>query len=157
METVATPSMKKQLLTKAASFFANKLNPGTKRMIFISTLAGYLKQYNQSDPIMLNKLNELFSLSGSPKALEYPMTFHSKIWGKFDIEKLNCIGVDCKLPSDISSTRLAFSQRRRIAQELVKFVPDWLRYGSLTVMQNDVILLLNNLASISPDSTSQTA
>lgn len=138
-----------RLAFKAASFFGRRLKNETKRMIFLSTLTGYLKDSSHPDPVMLEKLNELFSLSTSSKALEFPMTIHSKIWGKFDIVKLNCIGVECKVPTDIDSSRLAFSQRRRIATEMINFVPEWLKYGSVANMQNDIIKLLLNLTTIS--------
>ena len=112
-----------------------------KRLVFLSSLAAYVRDVKNPDQEMLEKLNEVLMLSSDPQALKLPMQINSVIWGKFNMDDIKVIG-DQKHSSDsLSMSGLQRSQTRIMANRLIDYMPEWLRYQSKEKMRQDIYRL----------------
>lgn len=132
------------------AFLKMILNEHMRRVIFIASLHAQIKDIRQPDKDVLEKLGNVMSLSLKYKeAPELAMYVSGRIWKKpvsischtgicFHIEDLK----------DIGMINLNAEQMRIIADQILKVIPDWLRYGSNRMMKKDVMKLLGNLQAI---------
>ena len=130
------------------SMLGRFLTPRAKRLIFLSSLTAYIKDVHDPDNATLEKINEMFSLSENTSALKFPMQVSTRIWGGFDTAELKYAGVNCSTLSEVGSQKLAISQMRIVANRLIKYMPDWLRYESNESMRQDIFKLLNTSGSL---------
>ena len=118
------------------------LSPRTRKLIFLSSLAGYLQKVTNPDNEMVEKINELFSLSRDPTALKLPMQMSARIWSAFDESALLQAGINTPALSELSNSKLSAPQLRIISNQLINTVPCWLIYGSREAMRQDICKLL---------------
>lgn len=116
-----------------------------KRMIFLSSLAAYVRNLNQPDIETLEKLNEILLLSNNAEALRLPMEISSKIWGKFNIEQLKSAGASFDEENNLSMQGLQKSQMRIVANRLIDHMPKWLKYQSKEGTRQDIYKLFLSL------------
>lgn len=106
----------------------------TKRLLFLSALSGKVTgEKSLARPVLVNIQNE-FDLCVDPFAIELPLAFHDKIWGKRPIDELVC-------PRRLE----AFNTDRdltRAARQIVSIMPCWLVYDQTSSIISDVRDLL---------------
>ena len=139
--TTATSRMQ-STETFAQKFLGYVLSDRTRKMIFLSSLAGYIQNITNPDNQMVEKINELFSLSRNPSALKLPIQMNAKIWSAFDQSRLVKADLKGVCLSDVCDTRLSIPQLRIVANQLIDSVPKWLIYGSREAMRQDIYKLL---------------
>lgn len=101
-----------------------------------------MQNVTNPDNEMVEKINELFSLTRNPDAMKLPIQMNAKIWSAFDEAVLERARVkDCDL-SGISETKVSIAQLRIVANQLIDTVPSWLIYGSREAMRQDIYKLL---------------
>ena len=128
--------------TLVQRFLERVLSKRTRKLIFLSSLAGYMQNVTNPDNEMVEKINELFSLTRNPGAMKLPIQMNAKIWSAFDEAVLERARVkDCNL-SGISETKVSIAQLRIVANQLIDTVPSWLIYGSREAMRQDIYKLL---------------
>lgn len=131
---------------KLTSWLLNRVLPDPiKRMIFLSSLAAYIRNLDEPDKELLQKLNEILLLSSNAEALRLPMEIHSKIWGKFDTNRLRCDGINCSNMRDFKLEGLPKSQMRIVANRLIDYMPSWLKYHSREGIRQDIYRLFLGL------------
>ncbi len=119
-----------------------------KRLIFLSSLAAYIRDLDQPDIETLKKINEIMCLSGNAEALKFPMKIHTRIWGNFDTERLSCDGINCRSLKNFRLVGLPRSQMRIIANRLIDYMPVWLKYKSREAIRQDIYMLFLGLDSV---------
>lgn len=141
----------KQLVGRAFAGFLNRsLTKDNKRMIFLTSLTAFIKDSKNPDDLVLEKLNELFSLSKDPNVLRGPMMLHPRIWDAFSMTDLRDKGITCTTLSKLEPQTMSMSQFRILANHLIRYAPEWLRYDSATNMRNDIYKLLRNTQALGP-------
>ena len=129
------------------TWFLGKVLPDSiKRMIFLSSLAAYIRDLNQPDKETLQKLNEILMLSANAEALRFPMEISSKIWGRFNTESLD--GIQCGQAHAFSLKGLHKSQMRIVANRLIDHQPRWLKYQSKEGTRQDIYKLFLSLDAV---------
>ena len=131
------------------SRFLNWLLPDKiKRMIFLSSLAAYIRDLQKPDKETLKKLNEILLLCSNEEALRFPIEIHSKIWGRFDIECLQQSGIDVSNMREFHTRGLAKSEMRIVANRFIDYMPVWLKYQSKESIRQDIYRLFLGLEVI---------
>lgn len=139
------PKMVGKLLTKVLFKLPNR----TKRLIFVSSFLAHIQNCNSTDKAIISKLNTLLHLSSDDKALVWPMQLHEKIWGDIKIEKiLHDKGIEISDIDKIAHVQFMSRKVRLLSEDIVKAMPEWLKYDSNTRMRGDIMKLFNNLGDI---------
>lgn len=124
-----------------------------KRMIFISSLAAHIKEVSNPDKVLIGKLNKLLELSSSDGALKLPMSAHQRIWHNLEPNTIYASTRQSDSPltslSELQSHRLPPQQLRIVSEQIIKFTPDWLRYGSNRQIRSDLMRLFSNMGELS--------
>jgi hypothetical protein len=63
------------------------LPDNVKRLIFISSITGYLRGIQTPESALAERLNNLMNMGNRSNSLLVPIMFNSKIWRDFDPEK----------------------------------------------------------------------
>lgn len=116
-----------------------------KRLVFLSSLAAYVRDFDQPDDDTLYKLNEILSLSTNADALKLPMYIHTRIWGSFDVSRLKSCGLELKTMKNIRLDQMEQSQMRVVANRLIDYAPSWLRYQTKEYTRQDIYHLFLGL------------
>lgn len=123
---------------------ANYLPRRTKRLMFLASFFGRVKEGQQSDvgqqanapydDPMLQKLNKLMGLSNSDAALKLPVHLSKVIWhGKTFSEIVDVPVLEEQITPDLIE---------RAAKQIIAAMPRWLRYGRPEDIEKDVKQLL---------------
>lgn len=121
----------------------------TKRLIFVSSFLAHIQNCNSTDKSIISKLNTLLHLSGDDKALVLPMQLHERIWGDINIEKiLHDKGIEVSNIDKIIHVQFMSKKIRTLSEDIVKVMPEWLKYDSNTRMKTDLVKLFNNIGDI---------
>lgn len=142
--------MKENLITKMMGYI---LPDRMKRIIFISSFIGQIKDCKNPDMELLSKINNLLTLSTQNNqgavALAFPMKMHSVLWDKVELKEIflsKNIHIDDV--RQIAEYKFVKNQVRLVSEELVKRTPRWLRYSSNTQMRSDLMLVFNNMGNL---------
>ena len=137
----------KQTLT--AKLLGTVLPNRMKRLIFISSFIAHIRDNSDSDKELIAKLNKLLQLSNSDSALELPMMLHKKIWDNITIKE---IFISKNIPmdsvSEIATIKFVKPQVRVVSEEIIRLIPNWLRYGSNTQIRSDLVTLFTNMDNL---------
>lgn len=127
-----------------------KLSRRLKRLIYISSIFGVIKQIKDPDMTLITKLNEIFKVARYPDAFIFPMYIKSMIWKSaatrsviINNKEVPVAGLKCR--------GLNNEEREEIGVYFAANAPEWLRYGSNTVMVSDVSLLLKQIDLLGAD------
>lgn len=126
-------------------FLKRTLPDQIKRMIFLSSLAAYIRDLHKPDKETLERLNDLLLLSSNVEALRLPMEIQSKIWGSFDVQRLQCDGIQCQSLRNFELKGLAKSEVRIVANRLIEHMPTWMKYQSKEGIRQDIYRLFLGL------------
>lgn len=125
-------------------FLGSVLSPSAKRMIFLSSLAAHLKNVNNPDRDLLEKLNELMSLSKDSSALRLPMLMQARIWDSFDVSEIKQLNAPVKTLAEVPGSRLSMAQLRILSIRIIRHIPKCLHYDSTEMMRQDIFKLVKN-------------
>lgn len=106
----------------------------TKRLLFLSSLSGKVTGEKSLARQTLVKIQNEFELCSDPFAIELPLAFHEKIWGKRPIDELVC-------PVHLDATQ-SDRELTRLSRQIVSIMPCWLVYAQTSCIVNDVRDLL---------------
>lgn len=114
-----------------------------KRAIFISTIAGLVRQVTKPDEELVNRLNNVFKLAGSPQTMAIPMQVKSVIWRRMS-DRVEMHGQTVSIYG-ADKQNLNPSDMQTMAEHFSKNVPPWLKYGSADLMTRDALTVLDQL------------
>lgn len=143
---------------KLTSWVLGKVLPDkVKRMIFVSSLAAYLRDIDQPEDEVLQKLNSVLKLSSDYRAMRFPIVFHSYIWDSFDTGTITDKGIACESDTlkGFRLVGLSKPQARIVTDKIIDYIPDWLRYASKNQTRNDVYRLFVTLELFMPQMQSK--
>lgn len=143
---------------KLTSWVLGKVLPDkVKRMIFMSSLAAYLRDIDQPEDEVLQKLNSVLRLSSDYRAMRFPIVFHSYIWASFDTCTITDKGIACESHTlkGFRLVGLTKPQARIVADKIIAYIPDWLRYASKNQTRKDVYRLFVTLELFMPQMQSK--
>lgn len=124
----------------------NSLPPDVKRLIFISSITGYLKGIQTPQSALAERINCLMKVCDRSNSLLVPIMFNSKIWSTQDLnQQLTMQGIDHKslLSSDVKDNA-TMRELRLLSQAFIDHAPKFLKYGSKKKMTNDLMYLFKN-------------
>ena len=135
---------------RVGRYLLDKVLPDrTKRLIFFSSFLAHIQICDYSDKSLINRLNLLLNLSKDDSALVFPMHLHNQIWSKLHIDKiLEEKGIDITDVNQISKIEFMSPKVRTLSEDIIKVMPDWLRYDSNTRMRSDLIKLFKNIGDL---------
>lgn len=119
-----------------------------KRMIYMSSLFGLMYENQPTDTEIVRKLNELIDLARDSKTCDFPIHIRKAIWKKLDVTHLSIGNNELISLDEVIRKSLSTENCLAIGEQIAKHVPAWLRYGSIAVMANDVIILIKHLRNL---------
>lgn len=124
----------KRFQTRTLRVLFHLLPQRSKRLMFISSLAGKVAGKKTFDRETILRIQDQFSLTNiDPHAMELPVACANRIWGKRPVEDLvNLETLNEK--SDHDATR--------IARQIVAMMPCWMVYDNTFKIAKDVRELL---------------
>jgi len=117
---------------KVENTLTNYLPKKVKRLIFISSVIGLIKNIKDPDIEILNKINELFNLSTDNKVLKLPIYFKYYIWTSFKR------GVDESVIKNINNSDIEISNVNIFIKKILNDIPSWLNYGTNELIISDL-------------------
>jgi hypothetical protein len=148
MFNIATVAAKRTKGLFSRSFTAlleNKLPRKVKRLIYVSSILGLMQQVRDPDMTLVTKLNETFKLAEYPDAFAFPMYIKSVIWKDALFDQV-CIHTDRNVAiGELINEDLNNRDCTAIGEYFAQQAPAWLKYGSLEVMVNDIVVLIKQL------------
>lgn len=124
------------------SKFLNSILPNRiKRLLFISSFIAHIKKIHKPTTDLTEKINTLFNLSNDSRSISFPMRIEKHIWANIQIDEL----FSTRNITTVSEIIKHKPQTRIISEEIVKRMPNWLRYGSNTTIKSDLVSVLNNI------------
>ena len=136
MSTIHLPFKGTAVSSAVIGTLGKHLPNRTKRIVFLTSLAGRLKEAFLLDEVVISGINKLFKLASSDAALEFPYDLSKVIWGGKTREDI------CR-SSFNSNITFTFSIAS-ITRCIMEAIPSWLRYGSDKEIESDIELLLEN-------------
>lgn len=149
----------KKAFGKVCSTLLNHLLPDyTKRMIFVSSVAGSiaevpktLDEHNYPEVKLISEeINKLLNLSKYSDGIIAPMVVHSFIWHEDKDLNLSLPeqGKKYNHLNELRGEKLTPSQARIIANSLIDNAPAWMKYSSRNQIRKDLVTLLTNLENL---------
>jgi len=117
---------------KVENTLTNYLPKKVKRLIFISSVIGLIKNIKDPDIEILNKINELFNLSTDNKVLKLPIYFKYYIWTSFKR------GADESVIKNINNSDIEISNVNIFIKKILNDIPSWLNYGTNELIISDL-------------------
>lgn len=140
-------SLQKRIVNSVLKFF---LNGHMRRIVLISSLHAQIKGVKQPDSDILEKLSDVMSFGLKYKeAPEIAMYVSGRIWhNPINISCHSGVCFEIKDLKDINKINLNYTQMRIVSDQILKSIPEWLKYDSNRNMKRDVMKLLVNLQAI---------
>lgn len=126
-------------------FLENRLPRRFKRLIYVSSVLGMMEQAKDPDMVFVSKLNETFKLAQRPDAYAFPMYIRSVIWKGAANTAIHLSNDEELAIGDVIKRELNSYDCAVIGAYFAKHSPAWLRYGSLELMVNDIVLLIQQI------------
>ena len=112
-----------------------------KRLVVLSCISAKVSEAVNLDNATLKKINDLFGLCGSEKAMELPILCREIIWnGQVMCDVSRLISLDGKIEQEVVV--------QSTVDNILSTMPDWLQYGRLGDTQKDLETLLRNRKTI---------
>lgn len=109
----------------------------TKRLIFLASFSARLRDQDSFDRETLHKLNQVMALASNAQSIALPMHWSKVIWRGRTIHDITAKEV-------LSTTTFSKERLQQLADRVLQAMPAWLRYGTDSVMREDVARLLDN-------------
>lgn len=117
-----------------------------RRLIFISSILGLIKEAKDPDQYLVEKLNKILQV-GYNNAWALPMQVKSLIWKHLDSNIIEINGRSIAL-SDLRKVELDEKDQAVVGDWFVKRAPKWLKYGSEDLMRFDIATLIGQLQQL---------
>ncbi len=118
-----------------------KIPKRVKRLIFVSSVLGLLDMDKKITNELIMKINALLRVAHNSDAMYFPIAVKSFIWKKIiNNPVLDIDGVQYKI-TDISTIKNIDSHFDSLAKFLLESMPEWLVYGSSSLMEYDIQVL----------------
>lgn len=146
-------------MAKSLSFRAmsckilNKILPDkVKRLIFISSITGYLRGIQTPESALAERLNALMNMGNRSNSLLFPIMFNSQIWCEFNPDhELKCRGLNYHdLIKFKEGTATSMKNLRILSNAFIDNSPHFLMYGSKKEMRSDLMRLFKNIQGLQP-------
>ena len=132
-------------------FLDKTLSPQVKRLIFISSITGYLREIHTPESALAERLNNLMNIGNRSNALLLPIMFNSKIWCNFNpTTELKLKGIIYKDLIKFNNPKTSMKDLRILSNMFITNSPIFLRYGSKKMMRNDLIHLFKHYNGLQP-------
>lgn len=125
------------VVSRALIAACGKLPAGKRRLIFVASLAGNVKQANTLDKQTIRKLNSLMRLCDTESSIGLPVHLREVIWRGVSVDDLSKYFTS---PEVLSETTV-----REAIERFVAKVPRWLQYNE---MAEDLHKLLVHRAEV---------
>lgn len=127
------------------------LPSNVKRLIFISSITGYLRGIHTPQSALVERLNKLMNISTRSNSLLFPIFISSSIWSDFDPDKkLKEKGLDFSQVINPKDNHVSMKELRILSNVVIENSPEFLRYGSKKEMRGDLIHLFKNINGLQP-------
>lgn len=127
-------------------FLAKFLPAKIKRLVFLTSIYGYIKnQSNVSDEI-LHKLNIALSLSRDERAMRLPLVIKDVVWRDLDVKTFDEVGEVITDPRRSITYMIKANHLDKLTEILIQYAPSWTIYGSQRLIKKDVRLLVKEFA-----------
>ena len=128
----------------------NKLPDKTKKWIFLSSVLAVLRNVNDpnliSDSSLVQKLEEIFSITATPRACIFAMRIKHLIW-KSTESKIVLNNKEINI-SELHNKKLSDNEINDVVEYIKNLIPAWIKYSNEEDMNNDVRLLVQQMVSI---------
>lgn len=114
-------------------------------MIFLSSLAAYIKDIKAPPLAVLEKFNDIMMLSSNPNALMFPIEIKSKIWANLKPEDFEKLRGGCNTFADLEVKRLNPVEKRIISSAIINKAPKCLLYSSFINIRKDIYRMFDNM------------
>lgn len=127
------------------------LPSNVKRLIFISSITGYLRGIQTPQSALVERLNKLMNIGTRSNSLLFPIFISSSIWSDFDpVKKLKEKGLDFSQVINSEDNHVSMKDLRILSNVVIENSPEFLRYGSKKEMRGDLIHLFKNINGLQP-------
>lgn len=116
----------------------------TRRMIFLSSIYGYILNVRTPDREHAEKLSKVLNVARKPEALELPIAIKSVIWRNRMPSGVEVEGRTLQI-SDLARNDLSDQECNTFIKLIVDSMPDWLQYAKKPQMQYDLKQLVKCL------------
>lgn len=138
-------SLRRLINTFVVMFLDNVLPNRMKRLILLSSLYAKINSVSEPDKAIALKLNQVLSLSKSHEALLFPMQLGNRLWrDSIKVECGNSKSLKINSFSEIAIASLTRTEMRIVSDQILKTIPQWLKYGSNRQMKQDLTILLSS-------------
>lgn len=121
-----------------------------KRLIYLSSIFGLL-EHIQKDPDLqlIEKLNKILQLAENPNSYVFPIYVKSLIWRNVVKGEGILLHGEYTSVSNIQINRNMGQDDKSLLADYFTFkCPEWLKYGSQRLMENDVVNLIDNVLAL---------
>lgn len=121
-----------------------------KRLIYLSSILGVI-EHVQKDPdlALIEKLNDVLKLADNANSYRLPIYVKSLIWKDAEQDRGVLMNEHYVPISQIQiQESMSMSEKTKLADFFTFKCPDWLKYGSEQLMENDVVNLIDNLIAV---------
>ena len=127
------------------------LPSNVKRLIFISSITGYLRGIQTPQSALAERLNKLMHIGTRSNSLLFPIFISSSIWSDFDPDKkLKEKGLVFSQVINSKDNHVSMKDLRILSNVVIENSPEFLRYGSKKEMRGDLIHLFKNINGLQP-------
>lgn len=121
-----------------------------KRLIYLSSILGVIEHVQQDPDLeLIEKLNNVLKLAENANSYRLPIYVKSLIWKNMEQERGVLLNEQYIPVSDIKiSDRMSYVDKTKLAEFFSFRTPEWLKYGSEQLMENDVVNLIDNLIAV---------
>jgi hypothetical protein len=120
---------------RIAGMLDRHLPERTKRLLFLASFSGQLKDPGEFSDETLHKLNKMLDLSTDDAALRLPVHLSHAIWRNRPLEA----GLRLSLKADHAQEGV-----HALSTKVLEAMPKWLRYGDEPRMRREIEKLLCN-------------
>lgn len=130
----------------------NKALPDdVKRLIFISSITGYLRNIHTPESALAQRLNDLMNIGNRSNSLLFPIMINSTIWRDLDPDKeLRLKGINYRDLIKFKKNETSIKHLRILSNLFIDNSPLFLKYGSKSKMRCDLMRLFRNIQGLQP-------
>lgn len=130
------------------NFISQKISARIKRLIFLSSVVGFLKDISSPDKDMLVKLNKVLKLAHNDDAIILPFYVHSWLWKKCEINTAIEINGQQVPLYRLLDMRLNTASFDNIAAYFIEKAPKWIIYGPEKTIAHDLEVLFSTIPAL---------
>lgn len=145
-------SNRKRLFTRVTNRVLNWMIHGLcyfsirrgRRMLYVSSILALIKELRKPEDETIRLLNEAFHLAGHDDSVKMSMIVNSAVW--VDLQETSVVVDDRTYAlSDLDKVPVDERVAKAIGVFFYQHCPAWLRYGSMTLMVEDIAKLIQKM------------